>query len=98
MPPRRLKGAVAGALAVTALATPAAGARPVEAIPGTTRPTPPAAGPSQTEAPAPTVIRTIDRGFDWGSAGIGAAAAAAIVLLAVGGAWAGSRAGVRPTR
>ena len=58
MPPRRLKGAVAGALAVTALATPAAGARPVEAIPSTARPTPPAAGPSQADAPAPTVIRT----------------------------------------
>ncbi|MDA0169450.1 hypothetical protein OJ998_10165 [Solirubrobacter taibaiensis] len=98
MPPRRLKAAVAGALAVTALATPAAGARPVEAIPATTRPTTPAAGPSQTEARAPTVIRTIDRGFDWGSAGIGAAAAAAMVLLAVGSAWASSRAGARPTR
>ena len=37
MPPRRrrrLTRAVAAALAVTALATPAAGARPVEAIPG----------------------------------------------------------------
>ena len=98
MPPRRLRAAVAGALADTALATPATGARPVEAIPGTTRPTTPTEGPSQPEAPAPTVIRTIDRGVDWGSAGIGAAAAAAIILLAVGGAWAGSRTGARPTR
>ncbi|MDA0158791.1 hypothetical protein OM076_00825 [Solirubrobacter ginsenosidimutans] len=70
----------------------------MQTIPTSAPPTPPAAGASQAHAPAPTVIRRNDRGLDWGSAGIGAAAAAAIVLLAVGGAWAGSRAGVRPTR
>jgi hypothetical protein len=70
----------------------------VQAIPTTAPPTPSAAGPSIADTPAPTVIRRIERGFDWGSAGIGAATAAAIVLFAVGGAWAASRAGVRPAR
>jgi hypothetical protein len=47
---------------------------------------------------APTVIHTIDDGFDWGSAGIGAGVGAAIALLSVGGVRAGSRARLRPAR
>jgi hypothetical protein len=40
-------------------------------------------GPS-AEPPAPTVVRIIDGGFDWGSAAIGAGAGAAVVLLGMG--------------
>jgi hypothetical protein len=103
MPPRRsrrsrrLARAVAGALAVTALAAPAAMARPIDAAPGWTA-SQPAASQSDTTAPAPTVIRTIDDGFDWGSAGIGAGATAAIVLLSLGGVRAAARAHVHPAR
>ena len=93
--PHRLARAVAGALAATAFAVPAAVARPVDTTPNW------GAGPRAPShsdaAPAPTVIRTIDDGFDWGAAGIGAGAAAAIVLVSLGGARAGSRARVRPT-
>lgn len=93
--PRRLTRAVAGALAVTALAAPTAVARPVDPASGWTA-SPPASSQSHAAAPAPTVIRTIDDGFDWDSAGIGAGAAAAIILLSLGGVRAGSRVRVRP--
>ena len=93
--PRRLTRALAGALAVTALAAPTAVARPVDAAPSWTARVP-ASSHSDAAVPAPTVIRTIDNGFDWGSAGIGAGAAAAIILLSLGGVRAGSRLRVRP--
>jgi hypothetical protein len=88
---RRLRRAVAGALAVSALAAPAAGAAPCEVVCGPTTP-----GPTRT--PAPTVTRINDDGFDWGSAGLGAGAGAAIVLLSLGGVRAGSRAFARPAQ
>ena len=93
--PRRLTRALAGALAITALAAPAAVARPVDATPSRMA-SPPASSHSNATVPAPTVIRTIDNGFDWGSAGIGAGAAAAIILLSLGGVRVGSRVSVRP--
>jgi hypothetical protein len=80
---RRLIRAVTGALAITALAAPAASARPVDP-PAGWKLAPPAE--SRAHAPAPTVIRSTDDGFDWGAAGIGAGAGAAIVLLSLGGA------------
>jgi hypothetical protein len=86
---RRLSGTVAGALAVSALAAPAAGALPCEAICGSTT-------SSQTRPPTQTTTRVIDNGFDWGSAGLGAGGGAAIVLLSLGGVRAGSRAFARP--
>src|SRR4051812_33078828 len=100
MPPRRsrhLTRAVASVLAVTALAAPAPMAPPIASAPAWI-PSHPAASPSHAEAPAPTVIRTVDDGFDWGSAAIGAGATIAIVLLSLGGVRAGSRTGVRPAR
>jgi hypothetical protein len=93
---RRLTRAAAGALAITALAAPAASARPVDAPVGW-KLTPPAESRSQPPAPAPTVIRSADDGFDWGSAGIGAGAAA-IVLISLGGLRAHSRVRPRPAR
>jgi hypothetical protein len=61
-------------LAVLALAAPAASARPAPAD----TPVPPA------EA-APPVVQSVDDGFDWGSAAIGAGLAGGIVLLIVWG-------------
>jgi hypothetical protein len=71
---RRLTRTMTGALVVTALAAPAATARPIDA--NTTRPF----------ESAPTVTRTIDEGFDVGSAAIGAGGAAAVLLLTAAGA------------
>ena len=71
---RRFTRTLAGALVVTALAAPAATARPLYDHPGR---------PSE---PAPTVTRTIDQGFDVGSAAIGAGGAAAVLLLTAAGA------------
>jgi hypothetical protein len=66
---------VTAGLVAGALAAPAAVAQPI-------------ADP-QTSEPAPSdtpVVRTIDEGFDWGSAAIGAGGAgAAIVLVSLGG-------------
>ena len=93
---RRLIRAATGALAITALAAPGASARPVDPPAGWKLATP-AESRSQLHAPAPTVIRSTDDGFDWGSAGIGAGAAA-IVLISLGGLRAHSRVRPRPAR
>jgi hypothetical protein len=82
MPPHGPPGftrALAGALAVTTLAAPVATARP--ATDWTDR-----SSTETTNAPAPTVTRTIDEGVDWGSAAIGAGAATGVLLLVVAGA------------
>jgi hypothetical protein len=68
--PRRIAAAT---LAVLALAAPAATARPLMDRPA---------------APAPVhgaAAQAADEGFEWGSAGIGAAATAGLVLVAAGG-------------
>jgi hypothetical protein len=76
-------GLVAGALAA-----PAAVAQPI-ADPQTSEPAP-------SDAP---VVRTIDEGFDWGSAAIGAGGAgAAIVLVSLGGVAVASRHRMRVAR
>jgi hypothetical protein len=67
---------VTAGLVAGALAAPAAVAQPI-ADPQTAEPAP-------SDAP---VVRTIDEGFDWGSAAIGAGGAGAvIVLVSLGGA------------
>ncbi len=71
---RRFPRTLAGALVVTAFAAPATTARSIYDNPGR---------PSE---PAPTVTRTIDEGFDAGSAAIGAGGAAAVLLLTAAGA------------
>jgi hypothetical protein len=93
MSPRRIRltDAVAGALAVTAVAAPAAGAIPAEELLNDSSRGSDAAGALESKAPAPTVTRTIDEGFDWGSAAIGAGGAAAALLLSAAGASAVSR-------
>jgi hypothetical protein len=86
MSPRRPRftRAAAGALVITALAAPAASARPVDPPVGW-KLTPPAESRAQPHSSAPTITRGTDDGFDWGAAGIGAGAGAAIVLLSLGG-------------
>lgn len=95
MPARthRLTRTVAASLAVAALTAPTAAARPAYDTPYP-RDSGPATTPveaASTSAPAgplaeaPPVVRSIDDGFDWGAAGIGAGAAAGIALLGVGG-------------
>jgi hypothetical protein len=74
-------------LALGAIAAPTAGAHPAEQIQGGS----PSSGSaptirSQVGGPAPTVTRTTDDGFDWGSAAIGAGGAAAVLLLTGAGA------------
>jgi hypothetical protein len=44
----------------------------------------PGAGQSPSQTPAPVVVRVADNGFHWGDAGLGAAAAIGLVLLAAG--------------
>jgi hypothetical protein len=61
-------------LAVLALAAPVASARPAPADTPT--------GPVQPEAP---VVLSVDDGFDWASAAIGAGIAGGLVLLVVWG-------------
>ena len=78
-------------LATGALAAPAAVAQPLDVQPRA------ATGSEPPDAP---VVRTIDEGFDWGSAAIGAGGAGAVlVLVSIGGvALASSRTGGGATR
>jgi hypothetical protein len=83
----QFRRSVAAGLAVAALAAPAAQAAPIR-DPGTGD-TPGSAmldvTPIETEPAAP-VTTTIDEGFDWGSAAIGAGAAGALLaLVSLGG-------------
>jgi hypothetical protein len=59
---------------------------------------PPAAAFTNTVAPAAPRVQSTDDGFDWGSAGIGAAAAGALMLLAAGGFGAAHRTRIRVAR
>jgi hypothetical protein len=74
---------LAGALAIAAIAAPAAAAQPQHTV-----------GPGQGATPPdydkPVVTHTIDGGFDAGSAAIGAGGAATALLLAAAGASAAS--------
>jgi hypothetical protein len=75
----QLPRSLAAGLAAAALAAPAAHASPI-IDPGSGHATPSAA------ADPPAVTTTIDEGFDWGSAAIGAGGAAAVLLLSAAGA------------
>jgi hypothetical protein len=75
---RRLARALAATAAAAALAAPPALAR-IDP-PATPAYNSREAGP--TSQSAPVVVRTIDDGFDWGAAAIGAGGAGAVVALA----------------
>jgi hypothetical protein len=86
---RRFRHAVVGALAIGAISAPAANAMTGEQFRASSGYD---ATPTKVSSqPAPTVTRTIDDGFDLGSAAIGAGTAAAVLLLGGAGATAVSR-------
>jgi hypothetical protein len=74
---RRLTRSLAGALAIAAIAAPAAGAQPWHTL-----------GPGEGATPPdhgqPVVTRTINDGFDAGSAAMGAGVTATLLLAAAG--------------
>lgn len=59
---------------------------------------PPAPAFTNTVAPAAPRVQSTDDGFDWGSAGIGAAAVGGLILIAVGGFGAAYRTRLRVAR
>jgi hypothetical protein len=59
---------------------------------------PPAPAFTNTVAPAAPRVQSTDDGFDWGSAGIGAAAVGGLILIAVGGFGAAYRTRMRVAR
>ena len=75
----QLQRSLAAGLAAAALAAPTAQAAPI-IEPGS------GYAPRSAGADAPAVTTTIDEGFDWGSAAIGAGGAAAVLLLGAAGA------------
>src|SRR5262245_1759570 len=86
---RLCRHALVGALAIGAISAPAANAVTGEQFRASSgsEPTP----TKVSSQPAPTVTRTLDDGFDLGSAAIGAGGAAAVLLLSGAGATAVSR-------
>ncbi len=83
---RRLSSAIVGALAIVALTAPAANAITDEQWRGGLYRSDSTSAVESSNRPAPTVTRTIDDGFDLGSAAIGAGGAATILLLGGAGA------------
>ena len=84
---RRLSRVLAAGVVAAALAAPPALAGPIDPPvprdPGTRV----AADPEPAPVPAP-VVQTIDDGFDWGSAAIGAGGAGALIVIASLGSFA----------
>jgi len=80
----RLARVLAAGVTAAALAAPSAGARPID---GPEQPVRLDPGPTVVVAPEqPPVVQTIDEGFDWGSAAIGAGSGGAlVVVVALGG-------------
>lgn len=75
----QLQRSLAAGLAAAAIAAPAVQAAPI-IEPGS------GSGPQSAGADVPAVTTTIDEGFDWGSAAIGAGGAAAVLLVGAAGA------------
>lgn len=71
-----------------ALAAPAAVARPLDGMDDPVRPDPGTTAVVEPEPapPDPPIVRSVDTGFDWGAAAIGAGGAGAlVVLISLGG-------------
>ena len=75
----RITRLVTISLAAGALAAPAASARPAPAD------TPSSGEPVFIEPDPAPVVQSVDEGFDWGSAAIGAGGAGALILLVSAG-------------
>lgn len=97
---RRPAAALAAALAVAAVAAQPAFARTSTSLepPGSRAGQPAAVAPDAARTDASPIVRSIDEGFDWGAAAIGAGAGAMIVLVSVGGPTLATRRQVRVTR
>ena len=94
---RRIARTVAASIAALAVAVPAASARPITDPPTkSTSETNPSAL-NATRRPQVT-IRVADDGFDWASAGVGAAAVGGVFLIALGGFSAAHHARLRAAR
>ena len=93
----KFRRTVAAGLAVAALAAPAAQAAPIRdpALGDTPGPAAIDVTAIETES-APPVTTTIDEGFDWGSAAIGAGGAGALIALVSLGGFAYSSRGRMP--
>jgi hypothetical protein len=76
----RLRRGLALATAVSAVVAPAASAAPIEQVLPSSENQDPGAQP----APVRIVERSVDSGFDWGDAGIGATGVLAFVAIASG--------------
>ena len=83
-----MKLLAAGVTSAALLVPTVASARPADVVPPTAHPAPAAV----------TAQSSSDSGFDWGSAGVGAGAAAGIVLIAAGGFGAAYRVRTRLAR
>jgi hypothetical protein len=89
------KRMLAALLVIAALAAPAASARPIDRVlpPGTTHETVNEGAPSQVGS-VPVSVQPVDTssdGFDWGDAGIGAAAMLTLLGLGTGALLVGRR-------
>ena len=76
----RISRLVAVSLATAALAAPAASARPV-----LDPPVAPGSQPVVIEPEPARIVQSVDEGFDWGSAAIGAGVAGSLILLVSAG-------------
>ena len=88
--PQLLARLLAVGAVAAALAAPAAVARPMDGQNDPVRPDPgTTAAVDSTPAPADApIVRSVDAGFDWGSAAIGAGGAGALVVLVTLGGFA----------
>jgi hypothetical protein len=99
--PQLLARLLAVGAVAAALAAPAATARPLDGPDEPVRPDP---GTTATVEPAPApadapIVRSVDAGFDWGSAAIGAGGAGAlVVIISLGGVAITSRHRIRVAR
>lgn len=79
----RIAGFAVAALAVAAIAAPAASARPIDSVGYHPQPA------ATSSNPAPAEVRVVEQqsgsGFDWGDAGIGAAAMFGVTMTGLGG-------------
>jgi hypothetical protein len=89
----RLRRGLALATVVSALAAPAASARPIDLVPATATDAPQqerSAIPASTSSP-PAPVTVSGDGFDWGDAGIGATGMFALVTIGAGALLASGR-------
>jgi hypothetical protein len=94
---QRLRRSLALATVVSALAAPAASARPIDLVPAAATDAPQqrtyggSVNTGSSPSPASELVAVSGDGFDWGDAGIGATAMLALTAIAAGTALATGR-------